>query len=149
MEEPRECVRRRSGRRSGLASVHLAGVLAGLPVLVPGDVLLGRERGAGGLLFRLHGAEGCFGAEAGQAQDVHQKTHEGQREGEDADEESRGGSAPSPRLPSAGLQQERPTLDQDSNPQIHDRIHQQAFGHPEPRVTGRTVDFLRTGFSGL
>lgn len=76
------------------------------------------------------------GAKAKQVQDVREKAHEGQREGEDADEESRRGFAPAPGLPPAGLQQERPAPDQDPNAQIHHWIHQHACGHAEPCVTG-------------
>lgn len=124
------------GARS--APVHFPRVLH---VFLPGDVLLQRPPGL--LLLRLPGAQGD--AEAPQAQDVHQEAHEGQREGEDADEEPGRGSPPAPGLPASGLQQERTAADQDPDPQIHDRVHQQAVGHPEPCVTDANMDHFYAG----
>lgn len=70
-------------------------------------------------VFQLYTKDKIRGAEDGQVEDVYEKTHEGQREGEDANEESGGGFASAPRLPTAGLQQERTAPDQDTDTQIH------------------------------
>lgn len=115
-------------RRSRASSVPLAG-----------DLLPRRPSSHGGFLLWFCAAaqrRDSRGAKAKQVQDVRERAHEGQREGEDADEEPRKGFAPAPGLPPAGLQQERPTSDQDPNAQIHHRIHQHARGDAEPRVTG-------------
>lgn len=125
-----------TGARLAAVLLLLAGLLPGLHVLLAGDVFLRRPWGDAGFGFWLRGAQNVLdGAEAAQTQNVHEKTREGQREGEDADEESRRSSAPAPRLPAAGLQQERPASDQDPDSQIHHRIHQPALRHLEPCVT--------------
>ena len=90
-------------RRTGLTGVQLAGVLLRLHMLLSRGVLdLQRTSGLPGPVVQLHKSEqgSMRDATADQTQDVDQKTHEGQREGEDADEEPRRGSARTAGVPS-------------------------------------------------
>lgn len=68
-------------------------------MLLAGDVLHKRTRGDRRLVLRLqdaHGGGSDAAAEDEQAQDVDEETHEGERAGEDADEESCRSFAPAP-----------------------------------------------------
>lgn len=135
----------RLGCGSGLAPLHLPGVPGCFPVLLAGDVLLKRTPRDRRFVFQLHAESEIGGAENGQVKDVDEEAHEGQREREDADEESGRGSASAAQLPAAGLQQARTAPDQDTDTQIHHRIHQYAFRHPQPCVTTARDAFYAWG----